>query len=81
MSNILVTELRSMTASVLTATTAAERGNWHEAKRGVSDVSDRAQRVVHQLASTEAELQGNGETRSRRDRPAQRNRRPRNNWL
>jgi hypothetical protein len=63
MSNTLVTELRSMTAAVLTATTAAERGNWREAKKGVSDIRSRAHRVVVQLASTEQELRGDGQSR------------------
>ena len=51
-SMFLVTELRSMAAAILTATTAAERGSWQEAQRSVSDISSRAQRVVHQLECT-----------------------------
>ena len=67
MHSTLVTELRSMTAAVLTATTAAERGNWSEARKGVSDLSGRAQRMLHQLECTDRELRGDGDNRLARD--------------
>jgi stress response protein YsnF len=65
MDNALVTELRSMTAAALTATMAAELANWHEATKCVSDISDRADRVLRQLTLTEHELRGDGECRLR----------------
>jgi hypothetical protein len=69
MDNALVTELRSLTAAALTATTAAERGNWLEAKTCISDVCTRAERLCRQLSSTEHELRGDGESRTRDGTP------------
>lgn len=63
MENLLVTELRTMTAAALTATTAAERANWSEATKCVSDINARAGRVLRQLSLTEHELRGDGECR------------------
>jgi hypothetical protein len=70
MDNALVTELRSLSAAALTATTAAERGNWQEAKTCTSDVCTRAERVCRQLTSTEHELRGDGDSHTR-DGPPQ----------
>ena len=63
MESTLVTELRSLTATALTATSAAERGNWDEAQRAASDMNFRTQRVLRLLASTRDELRGKGESR------------------
>lgn len=64
MESTLVTELRSLTATALTATSAAERGNWAEAQRAASDMNARTQRVLRLLASTHDELKGKGESRA-----------------
>jgi hypothetical protein len=68
MNNTLVTELRSISATVLSATSAAEQGDWRVAERGTSDVSTRAHRVLRQLTSTSQELDGHGEARARKTR-------------
>jgi hypothetical protein len=68
MDNALVTELRSLTAAALTATTAAERGNWLEAKTCISDVCEPS--ACRQLTSTEHELRGDGDSHTR-DGPPQ----------
>jgi hypothetical protein len=66
MDNTLVTELRSITAAALSATSAAERGDWSVAKRGISDVSTRSHCVLRQLTSTTQELDGHGDARARK---------------
>lgn len=63
MESTLVTELRSLTATALTATSAAERGAWDEAHRAASDMNARTQRVLRLLASTHDELKGKGDSR------------------
>lgn len=69
MDNALVTELRSLSAAALTATTAAERGDWHEARTCISDVCIRAERMCRQLTSIEHELRGDGESHTRNGPP------------
>lgn len=64
MDNVLLAELRSMTAAALVATTAGERGDWRETARCVADLESRAQRILRQLTLTTQELNGNGECRS-----------------
>lgn len=64
MENTLVTELRSITAAALTAMSAAERANWEEAEKFVSDLGDRVNRVHRQISDTNDELRGQGESRS-----------------
>jgi hypothetical protein len=66
MDNTLVTELRSITAAVHSAMSAAERGDWSIAKRGISDVSARSNLVLRQLTLTTQELDGHGEARVRK---------------
>lgn len=61
--NVLVVELRSLTAAALTAATAAERGDWAEAHTCISDVVSRAKAVERRILSTEHELRGHGDTR------------------
>jgi len=63
MDNALVTELRSMTATALIATSAAERSDWEEAAKYAADLGDRAHRVCRLISSTSDELRGNGECR------------------
>ena len=63
MENTLVTELRSITAAALTATTAAKRGEWREAETCLADLHKTVERVLRQLTSTEHELRGDGESR------------------
>ena len=69
MESTLVTELRSLTATALTATSAAERGAWDEAHRAVSDLNARTQRVLRLLVSTHDELKGKGDSREFFPRP------------
>lgn len=64
MDNILVTELRSITAAALTAMSAAERANWDEAEKCVADIGQRVARVHRQISVTNVELRGDGESRS-----------------
>jgi hypothetical protein len=64
MDNALVTELRSMTATALIATSAAERADWQQAAKYAADLGDRAHRVCGMISSTTDELDGNGECRS-----------------
>ncbi len=61
--NALVTDLRSITAAALTATSAAERGDWREAIKCVRDVAKCVDQVLRQLEATEQELGGDGDTR------------------
>lgn len=61
--NALVTELRSITAAALTATSAAERGDWEEATRCIGEVAKSADQVFRQLASTKQELSRDGDAR------------------
>ena len=72
MESALVTELRSLTATALAATAAAERGNWDEAQRAASDMNARTARVLRLLASTQDELRGKGESRLSTARTQQR---------
>lgn len=65
MENTLVSELRSITAAALTAMSAAERASWIEAEKCVADLNTRVRRVHRQIAFTNDELRGHGETPSR----------------
>lgn len=61
--NALVTDLRSITAAALTATSAAERGDWREAIKCVRGVAKCVDQVLRQLEATEQELGGEGDSR------------------
>jgi hypothetical protein len=63
MDNALVTELRSMTATALIATSAAECADWQEAAKYAADLGNRAHRVCRPISSTNDKLHGNGECR------------------
>lgn len=52
-----------ITSAALTATTAAERADWHEATECMRDVVNRSEVALRQLASTEDELRGDGDSR------------------
>ena len=71
MESTLVTELRSLTATALIATSAAERGNWEEAHRAAADMNYRTERLLRLLASTRNEMSGKGEIRALNPRAQQ----------